>query len=202
MNDKKAESKAAFDRQAAGYDTGMQGQHARALYPVLLAKLAQIPFGTLLDLGCGTGELLRLLLQADPGREVCGIDLSEKMLAVARAKLPEEVPLLQADSEAIPFPDGTFDVVCCNDSFHHYPAPQTVLREVWRVLKPGGTFLLGDCWQPWPGRVLMNWYMRHSREGDVKIYAKAEMCAMLAQRFRDVSWQRVGGTACVAAARK
>lgn len=202
MNDKKAESKAAFDRQAADYDTGMQGQHARALYPVLLEELGRIPFRTALDLGCGTGEMIRLLLQADPAREVCGIDLSEKMLAAARAKLPEKVPLLQADSEAIPFPDGAFDVVYCNDSFHHYPAPQRVLREVRRVLKPGGRFLLGDCWQPWPGRVIMNLYMRHSREGDVKIYSQAELCALLAAQFREVAWRRVGMTACVASARK
>ena len=51
MDWNKENSKATFDRQAAGYDQGACGQHARSLYPLLLAKLARIPFHTALDLG-------------------------------------------------------------------------------------------------------------------------------------------------------
>ena len=155
-----------------------------------------------LDLGCGTGEMLKLILQKDPHKELCGIDLSEEMLAVAKSKLPEQVKLLLGDSEALPFPDNAFDVVYCNDSFHHYPAPQNVLREVNRVLKPGGTFLMGDCWQPFVGRVIMNFYMRHSKEGDVKIYSEAELVSMLSAYFHNVSWEQVGNTACIAMCKK
>lgn len=52
------------------------------------------------------------------------------------------------DSMPVPFEDASFDVVYCNDSFHHYPAPDEVLGEVFRVLKPGGTFLMCDSWHP------------------------------------------------------
>ena len=131
-----------------------------------------------------------------------GIDLSEKMLHVAKSKLPEQVKLLLGDSEALPFPDNTFDVVYCNDSFHHYPAPMNVLREVHRVLKLGGTFLMGDCWQPLVGRIIMNFYMRHSKEGDVKIYSEAEIVSMLSKYFRNVSWEQIGNTACIAMGEK
>lgn len=198
----KEKSKAAFNRQAATYDEDMKGQHARSLYPVLLEKLSHIPFQSALDLGCGTGEMLKLILQEDTHKELCGIDLSEKMLAVAKSKLPEQVKLILGDSESLPFSDNAFDVVYCNDSFHHYTAPQNVLREVYRVLKPGGTFLMGDCWQPLVGRAIMNFYMRHSKEGDVKIYSEAEMVSMLSERFRDVSWERIGNTACIAMGKK
>lgn len=198
----KENSKASFGRQAAGYDQGMRGQHARSLYPLLLARLARIPFRTALDLGCGTGEMMRLLLQADPARELYGLDLSEEMLAEARAKLQGRAVLTVGDSESLPYPDSAFDVVYCNDSFHHYPAPDKVLGEVRRVLKPGGTFLMGDCWQPLAGRILMNFYMRHSREGDVKIYSQKELTALLGAYFHDVSWERAGITACIAAGRK
>lgn len=198
MNTKKEKSKAAFDQQAATYDFDFKGSHARALYPVMLKKLSQIPFQSALDLGCGTGEMMKLILQADPHKELYGIDLSEKMLAVARSKLPDQVKLLSGDSESLPFPDHSFDVVYCNDSFHHYPAPQNVLREVHRVLKPDGTFLIGDCWQPFIGRVIMNAFMRYSKEGDVKIYSKAEMVLMLSECFHTVSWERIGNTACIA----
>lgn len=202
MNAIKEKSKAAFNRQAATYDEDMKGQHARSLYPVLLEKLSHIPFQSALDLGCGTGEMLKLILQEDTHKELCGIDLSEKMLAVAKSKLPEQVKLILGDSESLPFSDNAFDVVYCNDSFHHYPAPQNVLREVYRVLKPGGTFLMGDCCQPLVGRAIMNFYMRHSKEGDVKIYSEAEMVSMLSERFRDVSWERIGNTACIAMGKK
>ena len=202
MNTAKENSKAAFNQQAATYDKGIKGQHARSLYPVLLEKLSHIPFQSALDLGCGTGEMLKLILQEDAGKELYGIDLSEKMLHVAKSKLPEQVKLLLGDSEALPFPDNTFDVVDCNDSFHHYPSPMNVLREVQRVLKPGGTFLMGDCWQPLVGRIIMNFYMRHSKEGDVKIYSEAEIVSMLSEYFRNVSWEQVGNTACIAMGKK
>lgn len=202
MSNAKSNSKTAFDRQAVTYDHDVKGQHARSLYPVLLGKLAHIPFCTALDLGCGTGEMLKQIAQVDAGKELYGLDLSAKMLAVARAKLAERVKLTVGDSEALPYPDAFFDVVYCNDSFHHYPTPGKVLQEVCRVLKPGGTFLMGDCWQPLAGRLVMNFYMRHSKEGDVKIYSKAELVRMLTAYFRDVSWERVGITACIAMGQK
>lgn len=202
MDTIKENSKAAFNRQAATYDKDIKGQHARSLYPILLERLSHIQFQSALDLGCGTGEMLKLILQKDTHKELCGIDLSEEMLAVAKSKLPEQVNLLLGDSESLPFPDNAFDVVYCNDSFHHYPAPQNVLREVNRVLKPGGTFLMGDCWQPFIGRVIMNFYMRHSKEGDVKIYSKAEINSMLSAYFHNVSWEQIGNTACIAMGKK
>ena len=146
--------------------------------------------------------MIRLLLEADPGRKLFGLDLSEEMLSVARAKLQGRAALTVGDSERLPYPDGMFDVVYCNDSFHHYPAPEKVLGEVSRVLRPGGTFLLGDCWQPPVGRAIMNIYMHHSKTGDVKIYSRKELTALLAEYFHDVTWERAGLTACIASGRK
>ena len=197
MADIKERSKSTFNQQADTYDEDIHGQHARTLYPVLLSKLAHIPFQRALDLGCGTGEMMKMLLQSDDQRELYGIDLSEKMLSVAEGKLSGKVQLVLGDSEHLPFVDNFFDVVYCNDSFHHYPAPENVIREVQRVLKPGGTFLIGDCWQPLVGRAIMNFYMRHSKEGDVKIYSKEEMISLLSKCFHDISWEQVGHTACV-----
>ena len=197
MADIKERSKSTFNQQADTYDEDIHGQHARTLYPVLLSKLAHIPFQRALDLGCGTGEMMKMLLQVDDQRELYGIDLSEKMLSVAESKLSGKVRLVLGDSEHLPFADNFFDVVYCNDSFHHYPAPENVIREVQRVLKPGGTFLIGDCWQPLIGRAIMNFYMRHSREGDVKIYSKEEMISLLSECFHDISWEQAGHTACV-----
>lgn len=196
--DKKQQSQQAFDQQAATYDTAVQGSHARALYPHLLEELSRTEGTRLLDLGCGTGALTAQVLEQDHRRQVTGVDLSERMLARARARLGGRVNLVQGDSEHLPLLDGSFDVVYCCDSFHHYPDPAAVLAEVGRVLTPGGVFLLGDIWLPLPGRLLMNPFLRWSREGDVKIYSRREITDLLGQVFRQVAWRRAGGRAFVA----
>ena len=149
-------------------------------------------------MGCGTGALTAQVLEQDPRRQVAGLDLSEGMLARARASLGDRAALVQGDSEHLPFPDGSFDVVYCCDSFHHYPDPAAVLAEVGRVLVPGGVFLLGDIWLPLPGRLLMNPFLRWSREGDVRIYSRQEITALMEQVFRRITWRRAGGRAFVA----
>ena len=118
MNTIKENSKASFNQQAATYDKDIKGQHARSLYPILLEKLSLIPFQSALDLGCGTGEMLKLILKKYNHKNLCGIDLSEEMLAVAKSKLPEQVQLLLGDSESLPFPDNSFDVVYCLSLIH------------------------------------------------------------------------------------
>ena len=65
MNDQKEKSKTAFNQQAATYDTDMKGQHARSLYPILLDRLSHISYHSALDLGCGTGEMMKQILQTD-----------------------------------------------------------------------------------------------------------------------------------------
>mgnify|MGYP002508526803 CR=1 FL=1 len=123
---------------------------------------------------------------------------SEKMLEIAQKKLENRATLILGDSEQLPFSDCFFDVVYCNDSFHHYPAPERVLSEIDRVLKPNGTFILCDCWQPTIGRAIMNFYMKYSKEGDVKIYSESEICKLLSRHFSNVTWERVGNTARIA----
>ena len=73
-----------------------------------------------------------------------------------------------------------------------------MLAEVKRVLKTGGTFLMGDCWQPLIGRAIMNFYMKYSNEGDVKIYSEQEIRFMFEKHFINVQWEQIGKTACIA----
>ena len=198
MADAKENSKAAFNQQAATYDKDIKGQHARSLYPVILKKLSEITYHTALDLGCGTGEMMKLILQQNDDKSLYGIDLSEKMLEVAKEKLGNRANLVLGDSEQLPFSDCFFDVVYFNDSFHHYPTPDKVLSEVCRVLKPGGIFVMCDCWQPAIGRAIMNFYMKHSKEGDVKIYSEQEIRELFSDHFSKILWERVGNTSCMA----
>ncbi|WP_297183909.1 class I SAM-dependent methyltransferase [uncultured Enorma sp.] len=202
----RARSRTAFDAQATTYDEGMQGEHARNLYPHVLAEVTRAvagdPAPRLLDLGCGTGALGELVLSRLPGARLTCVDLSPRMVEAARMRLGDRADVLLCDAERLPFRDGSFDAAWCNDSFHHYPDPERAAFQAWRVLAPGGTFIIGDAWQPAPARAIMNAWMPYSREGDVRIYSEAELRRILGTWFSDVSWRRVGQTACIAVARK
>ena len=202
----KRRSRAAFDAQAATYDDDMEGEHVRALYPLVAGEVARAALGNpaprLLDLGCGTGALARAVLDRVPGARVTCADLSPRMAEAAAARLGGCAEVVVCDAENLPFRDGAFDVAWCNDSFHHYPDPERAAFQVWRVLAAGGAFVLGDAWQPAPARALMNAWMPRSREGDVRIYSEAEMSGILGAWFDSVEWRRVGLTACLAVARK
>ena len=211
MDEKSAEllrsrSRTAFDAQAPTYDTGIQGEHARRLYPHVLAEVARAvagdPAPRLLDLGCGTGALDELVLEEVPGARLTCVDLSSRMVDAVRVRLGDRADALLADAERLPFHDSSFDAAWCNDSFHHYPDPERAAFQAWRVLAPGGTLVLGDAWQPAPARAIMNAWMPHSKEGDVRIYSETELRRILGIWFGEVSWRRVGTTACVAVARK
>lgn len=211
MDEKSAEllrsrSRTAFDAQAPTYDTGMEGEHARRLYPHVLAEVTRAAAGDsvprLLDLGCGTGALAALVLERVPGARLSCVDLSPEMVEVARKRLGDRADVLLCDAERLPFRDGSFDVVWCNDSFHHYPDPERAAFQAWRVLAPGGTFIIGDAWQPALARAIMNAWMPHSKEGDVRIYSEAELRRILSTWFDEVTWRRVGSTACLAVAHK
>ena len=211
MDEKNAEllrsrSRAAFDAQAPTYDTGTGGEHARRLYPHVLAEVARSgaggPAPRLLDLGCGTCALAELVLGEIPRARLSCVDLSPRMAEAARERLGGRAEVLLCDAERLPFRDGSFVAAWCNDSFHHYPDPERAAFQAWRVLAPGGALVVGDAWQPAPARAIMNAWMPHSKEGDVRIYSEPEMRRILGTWFSDVSWRRVGQTACVAVARK
>lgn len=90
----------------------------------------------MLDAGCGTGLNLAGL---PPGST--GIDLNPRNLALIRQRLPQHKAVL-GDVEAMPFADGSFGTVLCTEVLEHVPYPEQALREIRRVLRPGGFAIL------------------------------------------------------------
>lgn len=104
-----------------------------------LAKMVE-PHGKLvLDLGCGTASAGAAFVRA--GAMVLGCDLSRACLAVARERLDGVV---RADAKELPFRDAIFDYVVARGALHHMSEPGLAVREVRRVLKPGGVALFAD----------------------------------------------------------
>ena len=104
----------------------------------------------LLDIGCGTGTWIAMVAAtALPGRRLIGLDYSTAMCAVANQKAREIADagrprFVNGDSEHLPFRDESFDVVTCSNSFHHYPHQDAAVREMQRILRPGGRLMIID----------------------------------------------------------
>ncbi len=193
-NDYKEESKETFNKQAEKFDSDNTGKHSRELYDDVLHKLSQFSFNKLLDVGCGTGNLLSLI-SSKYEVQLSGVDLSPNMLKIAHDKLGENADLRLGDSENLPFKDKSFDMVTCTDSFHHYPHPENVLAEIKRVLNSKGTLLIADPWAPTPLRQLVNLYMRFfSKGGNVKLYSKNDIYKLLNNTgFKNIKWEQITG---------
>ena len=99
--------------------------------------------GELLETACGTGILTRALAARLPEAvAITATDLNEPMLDFARLQPSGgRVAWRQADAQALPFSDGTFDAVVCQFGVMFFPDKQRAYREVFRLLKPGGRFL-------------------------------------------------------------
>lgn len=107
------------------------------------------PGETLLDLGCGAGLDLYLYAQKiGPTGKLFGLDLSEPMLEKARGNLAAVgvagIEWLHAAADAIPLPDNSVDIVTANGIYNLSPDKDAVMREVARVLKPGGRTIFAE----------------------------------------------------------
>jgi ubiquinone/menaquinone biosynthesis C-methylase UbiE len=187
----KGKSKQLFDNQANNYEATRNGKHAQKLYSGVVENVSKFNCERVLDVGCGTGTVLSLLA-INESIGLSGVDLSEKMIAVAQKKLGNRVELKIGDSEKLPWEANTFDGIVCTDSFHHYPNPKQVLNEMARVLNHDGYLIIGDPWMMMPLRVLTNPLLKYGNSGDYRIYSKKEISKMLLEcGFVLMNWSKV-----------
>lgn len=200
---KKERSKVSFDKQSETYDDSWCSSEAHFCYPYVVESICRLSFDTLLDLGCGTGEVLSIISKKKKGCKLYGLDLSEKMLEQAKKKLPDSDTLLVGDSENMPFEDEMFDVLTSTESFHHYPNPKKAIGEIYRVLKKDGTLVLCDFWRPILKRKFMNLFIGFSKDGDVRIYSQKEIVDMLQNAgFKNISFRLLEKRAYIVQATK
>lgn len=187
MTDKqyKALSVKEFTKAAEVYETDHAGVYnmCKKDYPDVLTELEKENFTDLLDCGCGTAPMLTLLHEKYPEKHYTGIDLTPKMIEMAKAKKMKGVELVVGDCENLPFAENSFDVVICCQSFHHYPNVQDFFNSVYRVLRPGGRLILRDMTM---STAPVRWFCNHIEmplahligKGDVRIYGRKDVDAL------------------------
>ena len=171
-----------FTKAAEVYETDHAGVYkmCKKDYPDVLAELEKEPFNDLLDCGCGTAPMLTLLNKKYPEKHYTGIDLTQKMIEMAKAKNMRGVELVVGDCEKLPFKENSFDAVICCQSFHHYPNVQDFFNSVYRVLRPKGRLILRDMTM---STAPVRWFCNHIEmplahlvgKGDVRIYGRKDV---------------------------
>lgn len=98
--------------------------------------------GNVLDVGCGGGDLLRMIREvSSPGTRFFGLDISEKLCEIARKNNPD-AEIVKGDAESLPYKDNTFDFVFMTEALEHMLDHKKAVMEVGRVLKPDGIFVV------------------------------------------------------------
>lgn len=138
-----------FDAWSRVYDHPLvQWATYRPVHDAVLAALRPHRPASVLDLGCGTGQLLQRTRDDLAPPRLVGCDFSAGMLGQARERVAASragtTPfLVRGDAMRLPFRDGAFDAVVSTEAFHWFPDHDAAITEIHRVLAPGGTLLLG-----------------------------------------------------------
>lgn len=120
----------------------------------VMARMTFPDGANIIDLATGTADwALALAEKSDPTAHVTGLDFSEEMLAVGQKKVDvsdyfDKITLVQGDAMALPFDDAVFDIVTIGFGLRNLPDPVMGLKEMYRVLKPGGQLVILETSQP------------------------------------------------------
>jgi ubiquinone/menaquinone biosynthesis C-methylase UbiE len=137
---------ATQDRMADVLETRGADRQQQAMRRAFLAEVAFPARARVLEVGCGTGVLTRVLAGWPNVGAVVGVDQAPSLLDRARvlaADLPN-VSFQQADARALPFEDGSFETVVFDSVLSHVPGPERALAEAARILRPGGCLAAFD----------------------------------------------------------
>lgn len=146
--------------------------------PLLRRLGGTVPGGTALEIGCGRGVGVEVILRQFGAAHVCGIDLDPLQIERSRRRLqghyPGRVTLIEGDAERLPFADASFDAVFDFGALHHVPDWQRSIADIRRVLKPDGTFFFEEVTRAALERWIYRRFLEHPAENR---FSEAEFVA-------------------------
>jgi ubiquinone/menaquinone biosynthesis C-methylase UbiE len=140
----------SFERRASTYERSpMQGLFFDRIHRAALEMIpAEMAPEVIVDIGCGTGRLLRKLARRWPDASLIGVDPAEGMVAEARRRTPGAT-FYVGQAEDLPLEAASVDLVVSTTSFHHWRDQALGVRQVGCALRPGGCFVLADVLPPY-----------------------------------------------------
>jgi ubiquinone/menaquinone biosynthesis C-methylase UbiE len=146
-----------------------------------LEKLADLPAEHVLDVACGTGQLLKVLSERSDSSELVGIDKVPAMLNVARRRLGERALLLEGDAAQLPFDDAEFQLVTCTNALHYFPNADATLREIRRVISPDGHLVITDWCRDYTWMRMLNRILPWTQYAHTHTFGSNELEQSLSQ---------------------
>ncbi|MBO4702915.1 MAG: class I SAM-dependent methyltransferase [Lachnospiraceae bacterium] len=143
-----------FDNRAEKYDYGFEGKLSRKFYKLIYDNISLKPGQNLIDVGCGTGTILKTLSNIE-NINGHGIDIEPQMLSVAKDKCPD-MDIRECSCDKTPYDDDSFDVMTACMAYHHFADKDAFIREASRILKSGGILYLADPRFPFLPRKIIN----------------------------------------------
>jgi ubiquinone/menaquinone biosynthesis C-methylase UbiE len=151
------------DREGAADEEALEAYDRTSRWPIfaleryiILKALNKIrPESRLIDVGCGPGYLSAQISRKFPDLKISGLDISESTVIIAKRNWPldsyDNLEFLAGDAQRMPFSGNSVDFVVSSLSLHHWQDARMAFREIHRVLKPGGRFLIFDLRRDGPG---------------------------------------------------
>lgn len=157
--------------------------------PLLRRLGGTVRGGTVLEVGCGRGTGIEVILRQFGASHVCGLDLDAAQIERARKRLERkyagQISLVQGDAERLTFANASFDAVFDFGALHHVPNWRKSVAEIRRVLKPGGTFFFEEVTRAALERWIYRKFFEHPSENR---FSETEFLDELqSQGLRDLS---------------
>jgi len=158
---------------------------------------------TILDVGCGGGRTIQKLAAMAPGGMVCGVDYASGSVTASRAKNPAliqagRVNIQQASVSQLPFAEDKFDAVTAVETQYYWPDLANDMREVLRVLKPGGTLLIiAEVYKSGASNIVERQVMKLLKSADMGVEEQRELFQRAGYTDVQIFEERKKGWLCV-----
>jgi ubiquinone/menaquinone biosynthesis C-methylase UbiE len=149
--------------------------YLHASFAMTLEQMSGLPAERVLDVACGTGQLLELLAERTDQSELVGVDRVPAMLDVAKQRLGERASFLEGEAQHLPFEDAHFQLVTSTNALHYFPDANGALREIRRVICPDGNLIITDWCRSYVSMKLLNRVLPWTRHAHVHTFSPGEL---------------------------